>query len=251
MPRGALAGAAHLGQGLTTWRRRPRLMLLGVAPALVVLALLGAALVVLLLVAGDLAASATPFADGWATPLRTVLRVGLAIALLLAAGFLATVTFTAITLAVGDPFYERIWRAAEADLGGPAPEGGLGWWRSLRDSGVLLVVGLVSGVVVLVLGLLPVVGAVLGALLGVVVAGRLLASELLARPLEARGMDRHARRQLLGAHQAEVLGFGVATQLCFLVPLGAVLVMPAAVVGATSLARDLLDDPAPTGSLVE
>jgi CysZ protein len=35
-----------------------------------------------------------------------------------------------------------------------------------------------------------------------------------------------------------VLGFGVATQLWFLVPLGGVLVMPAAVAGATILARE-------------
>jgi CysZ protein len=38
-----------------------------------------------------------------------------------------------------------------------------------------------------------------------------------------------------------VLGFGVATQLCFLVPLGAVATMPAAVAGSTMLARELLD----------
>ncbi len=244
MAGGALAGAAHLGRGLAWWRSRPRLMLLGVLPALLVLVVVGAGLVALLLVTDDLVAAATPFADDWATGLRTVLRVGLGLALLLAAGFLATVTFTAIVLAVGDPFYEHIWRRAEASLGGEVPGAGLGMWRSLRDSGALLLVGLASGLMVLVLGLLPVVGAAAGAALGILVAGRLLAAELLSRPLEARGMDRRARARLLAAHRAEVLGFGVVTQLCFLVPLGAVLVMPAAVVGATGLARDLLADPA-------
>lgn len=242
-----LGGAAHLGRGLATWRTRPRLMLLGVLPALLVLLLLGGALVALLLRADDLAGWATPFADDWSGPVRTAVRVGLAIALLLAAGFLAMVTFTAVVLAVGDPFYEHIWRQAETALGGEVPEGGVGWWRSLRDSAVLLLVGLATGLLVLVLGLLPVVGALVGAVLGVLVAGRLLAGELLARPLEARGMDRHARRRMLADHRAEVLGFGVATQLCFLVPLGAVLVMPAAVVGATGLARDLLaESPSPS-----
>ena len=43
-------------------------------------------------------------------------------------------------------------------------------------------------------------------------------------------------------HRARVLGFGVATQLCFLVPLGAVATMPAAVAGSTLLARSLLED---------
>ncbi len=220
-------------------------MLLGVAPALLVLVLVAAALVVLALRVDELAGAATPFAEEWDETWRAVLRVTLALAVLLAAGFLATVTFTAIVLAVGDPFYEHIWRQAEVALGdlgpgGQVPDGGFGWWRSLRDSGVVLLVGLASGLGVLVLALLPVVGATVGAVLGVLVGGRLLAAELLARPLEARGMDRHARRRLLAAHRAEVLGFGVVTQLCFLVPLGAVLVMPGAVIGATGLARDLL-----------
>jgi CysZ protein len=81
---------------------------------------------------------------------------------------------------------------------------------------------------------------------GLVVSGRLLASELVARPLEARGLDRAARRELLRRNRAGMLGFGVATQAFFLIPLGAILVMPAAVVGATSLSRDLLGQPAPT-----
>ncbi len=87
------------------------------------------------------------------------------------------------------------------------------------------------------------VGLVVGLVLGVAVSGRLLAAELVSRALEARGMDRAARAEVLARDRGAVLGFGVATQLCFLVPLGAVAVMPAAVAGATMLARDLLDRP--------
>jgi CysZ protein len=39
------------------------------------------------------------------------------------------------------------------------------------------------------------------------------------------------------------IGFGAATFICFLIPLGAVLVMPAAVAGATLLARRLFNLP--------
>jgi CysZ protein len=39
------------------------------------------------------------------------------------------------------------------------------------------------------------------------------------------------------------LGFGIATFVCFLIPLGAVLVMPAAVAGATLLSRRVLGLP--------
>jgi CysZ protein len=39
------------------------------------------------------------------------------------------------------------------------------------------------------------------------------------------------------------LGFGVAVFCCFLIPLGAVFVMPAAVAGGTLLARRVLGQP--------
>ena len=54
-------------------------------------------------------------------------------------------------------------------------------------------------------------------------------------------VDRAARKALLKDHEPTMLGFGVAVQLCFVVPFGAVLMMPAAVVGSTMLAREALD----------
>ncbi len=238
-----MRGPGYLLRGLGLWRTRPGLMLLGMVPALLVLLLVAGTLVVLLLQVGDLVAWATPFADDWATALRAVVRTGLA--LLLVVGFLvvASMTFTALALTLGDPFYARIWSEIERMLGGEVPEDGPGFWRSAADGLVLAGTGVALGLGVVVLGLLPVVGAVVGVVLGVVVSGWLLAGELLSRPLEARGMDRAARAEVLRRDRGAVLGFGVATQLCFLVPLGAVAVMPAAVAGATMLARDLLDRP--------
>ncbi len=238
-----MRGPGYLLRGLGLWRTRPGLMLLGMVPALLVLLLVAGTLVVLLLQVGDLVAWATPFADDWATALRAVVRTGLA--LLLVVGFLvvASMTFTALALTLGDPFYARIWAETEQMLGGDVPDSGPGFWRSAADGLVLAGTGLLLGVGVLVLGLLPVVGTVVGLVLGVVVSGRLLAAELVSRALEARGLDRAARAEVLGRDRGAVLGFGVVTQLCFLVPLGAVAVMPAAVAGATMLARDLLHLP--------
>ena len=48
---------------------------------------------------------------------------------------------------------------------------------------------------------------------------------------------------MLGRHRALGLGFGSAVFACFLIPLGAVLVMPAAIAGATLLARRSLGKP--------
>lgn len=215
-------------------------MLLGMVPALIVLVLVVSALVALILNVDDLVAWLTPFADDWGG-FRTLLRVGLA--LLVVGGFvlLASVTFTGLTLAVGDPFYERIWRETERMLGGDVPEGGVGFWRSLRDAGVLMLAGVAMALGLAVVGFLPVVGAVVGAVVGFVVSARLLAGELVSRPLEARGLDRAARKAVLDGHGSSVLGLGLATQAFFLVPLGAVAVMPAAVVGSTMLVREILE----------
>lgn len=238
---GPLAGVGYLLRGFALWRERPGLMLLGMVPALLVGLLLVGVLVGLVLGADDLIGWATPFADDWNGTLREAFRWGLYVVVLLGAGFLGVITFTGLTLAVGDPFYERIWSEVERSLGGPAPTEGVGWLRGARDGLVLVALGLVTAAGVFLIGLLPLVGTVLGSVAGLLVAGRLLAGELISRPLEARGMDRAAQTALLRGHRGAVLGFGVAVQACFLVPLGGVVVMPAAVAGATLLARDVLD----------
>lgn len=238
-PTGIARGASYLLKGFGMWRTRPGLMLLGMVPALIVLVLVGAALVALVLNVSDLVAWLTPFADDWGTG-ATVLRFGLALLAVVGAVVLASATFTGLTLAVGDPFYERIWRETERMLGGDVPDAGPGFWKSVRDGLVLTAYGVLTAVGVLVIGFLPVVGAVAGVVIGFVVAGRALAGELISRPLEARGLDRAARQELLRAHRPAVLGLGLATQAFFLIPFGAVAVMPAAVAGSTMLARELL-----------
>lgn len=233
-------GAGYLRRGWQLVRAQPRLLVLGMVPALLVFLVLAAGFVALLLNVGDLVSWATPFADDWAELLRDLLRLLLAVAAVVGALLLSSVLFVGLTLTVGDPFYERIWRATEVSLGGPVPDHEVGFWRSARDGLRLVAVGLAFSVLVLVSGFVPLIGPVVGIVLGVVLSGRLLARELLGRPLGARGLDDAAQRAALAPHRSAVLGFGVLTQLCFLVPLGGVLVMPAAVAGATILAREEL-----------
>ncbi len=237
-------GAGCLRRGWRLIRTRPRLLLLGMVPALVVFLVLAAAFVLLLLHVGDVAAWGTPFADDWVAPARDVLRLLLGIALVVGAVLLWSATFTGLTLTVGDPFYERIWRATEEMIGPVSLGEGLGFWRSARDGLRLALVGVSFSLLVLVSGFVPVVGPVLGITLGLLLSGRLLARELVSRALEARGMDAAAQRALLHPYRRSVLGFGVATQACFFVPFGGVLVMPVAVAGATVLAREILADAA-------
>jgi CysZ protein len=234
-----LAGGALAVRGFAMWRRRPGLMLFGMLPAVISAAIIVTALIVMGLNAQDLSAALTGFADAWEAGWRDALRA--VVAVLLVAGVIvaAVYTFTALTLLIGDPFYERVWRRTEEDLGGFAPTP-LTFWRSV-GGGILLVLRAIGyGLLTFLAGLIPVVGAVTGPVTGVLLGGHLIQRELTTRPLEARGIDGAARASLIRGSRARALGFGVATQLLYLVPGGAIVVMPAAVVGATLLARDAL-----------
>ncbi|MCD4534456.1 EI24 domain-containing protein [Nocardioides sp. cx-169] len=175
-------------------------------------------------------------------------QVSVAVAVVVGSLALAASTFVGLTLAVGEPFYAKIWRETELMLGGSVPDGELSAWRATRDAVVLMGVGVAASVAVVVAGTVPLFGTVIGGVLGIAVSGWMLAGDLLARPLEARGLDAAQRSELTRGARSEVFGFGVTAQALFLVPLGAVVVMPAAVVGATMLARDLVAarEPAPT-----
>ncbi|MFB6610481.1 EI24 domain-containing protein [Agromyces sp. NPDC056379] len=245
MLRRFLSGAGLLLRGFGFWGRRPGVMALGLIPAAIVFAIVLAALVALGIQLPAIVEWATPFAERWDAFWTASLRIAIAAVTFAGAVLLAAVTFTAITLAVGDPFYERIWRAVEIELGGDVPDRGAGFWRAAADAAALIALGVAAALVVGLIGLVPVVGSVAAPALGVTLSGWLLARELTGRAFEARGMAAAERAAALHGHRAQLLGFGVATQLCFMVPLGAVIAMPAAVAGSTMLARAALDASAP------
>lgn len=234
-----IEGIRLLGSGFAQWRRRPGLMALGLLPAALVGLLLLSGLVALGAFLPALTESITPFADRWPGLWAAVVRVAVGTAVLGASLVLVAVSFTALTLVAGEPFYDRIWRAVEADAGATDIDADYGFWRSVADGLSLIARGAAVALLATLLGLIPGVGAVVSTITAVSLTGWLIADELTSRALTARGLTRRARRELLRRRRARVLGFGVATQLCFMVPLGAIATMPAAVAGATLLARTL------------
>lgn len=233
------SGVRILGRGFAMWRTHPRLLALGLIPAIIAFLVLAAALVPLALTVDGIADWMTPFADGWVSPWRELLRVGLGIVLFIAALALAGAVFTALTLTIGDPFYQRIWRGVERSLGGPEPTGDTGLWTTIGEGIRLVLLGILIALLTLVIGFIPLVGGLLASITGVLLSGRLIARELTGRAFDARGFTTSTRSRMLKAGRARVIGFGVATQLCFLIPFGAIIAMPAAVAGSTLLARDL------------
>ena len=240
-------GAALLGRGLGLVLRHPRLLALGLLPALIAGILYAAALVTLIVFVDDAARAVTWFADDWSTFARDLIRVVAGAMLLGLGGLLGVLTFTAVTLLIGDPFYEKISALVEARYGGVPDEVEVPFWQSMRrslvDSLRLIGLSIVLGIPLFVLGFIPVVGQTVVPVLGAAVGGWLLATELTGAPFQRRGQRLHHRRAALKARRPLSLGFGVAVFAGFLIPLGAVLLMPAAVAGAALLSRKVLGQP--------
>lgn len=240
-----VAGVGFLGRGLARWGTSPRLMLLGAIPALMVGLVYSAGVVALALNLRGLVVVSTPFAGSWPEPWQTLVRIAVGAAIAGLAVLLIVVTFTALTLAIGDPFYERIWRAVENQLGGLPPGSPRSWASGVADGFRMLARAIPGGLLLLLCGFLPLVGQTVVPVAAAFFAGWLLTVELTSRAFDWRGIPLRERRRMLRGNRAGALGFGLATYLVFLVPLGAVVAMPAAVAGATLLARGVLPSTGP------
>ncbi|MCD9872617.1 EI24 domain-containing protein [Streptomyces guryensis] len=220
----------------------------GLLPGLMTLVLYMAALVGLALWGEDAVTWATPFADNWSSPWPALFRGFLTAVLFALALLLAVLTFTAVTLLIGQPFYENLSEKVDRDVdpNGTAPASGLPLWRELwisaRDSLRIVVRALLWGVLLFALGFIPLVGQTVVPVIGFFVTGFFLTEELTAVALQRRGVELRARLTLLRSRKTLVWGFGTPLGLAFLVPFVAVFLMPGAVAGATLLARELLGE---------
>ncbi|MFF2655024.1 EI24 domain-containing protein, partial [Streptomyces sp. NPDC058045] len=225
------AGFGYLLKGQRWMARHGRSYGFALLPGLITLLLYTAALVCLALWGTGLVALATPFADDWASPWAGLFR-GLLTAVLFALGLLlAVLTFTAVTLLVGQPFYdalsERVDRSVSPD--GEAAQSPLSFWRDLwvsaRDSLRILVRAVLWGLLLFALGLLPVVGQTAVPVAGFLVTGFFLAEELTSVALQRRGVELRERLALLRSRKPLAWGFGAPLAVAFLVPVVAVFLM--------------------------
>lgn len=241
-------GFGYLLAGQRWVLRHGRWLGFGLLPGLVSLVLYAGALIGLGYGADDLTAWATPFADDWSSPWLGLFR-GFLTALVFCLGlFLAVITFTAVTLLVGQPFYESLSEQVDRTEGGEVPESGLTLaqelWISARDSLRILGRVLLFGILLFALGFVPVIGQTVVPVLGFCVSGFFLAQELTSVALMRRRVQLTEQLALLRGRRMLALGFGVPLVLSFLVPLVAVFLMPGAVAGATLMVRDLVGDDA-------
>ena len=242
-PRDFLTGIGFLGRGLAVYARNPGLVLLGMLPALIAFVVLVTGFGAVLYFLGPESRALTGFAHGWPAGARELVQALAEAAIVVVSVFLVIIVYTGLTLLIGDPFYEKISQRVEDQLGGVPNAVNLPFWkellRSAGDAVRLILFSAVVGVLLFFAGLLPAVGQTVVPVIGALIGGWALAVELTGIPFARRGIRLRERRRTLRRHGWLTLGFGVSVFVCFFVPLGAVLVMPAAVIGATLLTRHL------------
>ncbi|WP_369633599.1 EI24 domain-containing protein [Nocardia sp. JMUB6875] len=243
------AGFRYLLLGQRWMARHPRQFWFGVLPGLITLVLYGAAVVAMVVWGADLVDSLTGFADGWPSPWLGLFRGLFTVGLIALVALVAVLTFTAVTLLIGQPFYEAISERVDRSVSpdGTAPESGLPLWREvwigIRDGVRILVRALLWAVLLFVLGFIPVVGQTVVPVIAVFVTGFFLAQELTGVALQRRGIQLREQLTLLRSRRWLTWGFGLPLGLAFLIPVVAVFLMPGAIAGATLLSRDLLREP--------
>ncbi|MCD2186362.1 EI24 domain-containing protein [Actinomycetospora soli] len=238
-----LLGLRLYARGAGTVLRSPRLLRLGALPALATAVLYVGALVVFVRYLGDLVGLLTSFAAAWSPGARDLAEVVVGTALVAAVALVAVLTFVAVTLAIGGPFYEKLSEIVD-DTVGSVPDGpGRSWFGSVRDGLLLVALSVLVAIPLFVAGFVPVVGQTVVPVVAALVGGRLLVLELTAPALERRGLGLAARRRVVRSRRLLGWAVGVPTYLLCLIPLVGIVAVPIGAAAATLVARELQGEP--------
>jgi CysZ protein len=239
------SGVRMLGEGFALMARHKRLWLVGTLPALLAFLLVTGTIILIGVWAGDLVAWATPFADDWDPGTRDGLRLVSTAMLMIAVIGVAVITFSAVTLLIGGPFYEYIAEQIEDRIGNKPPGYHTSWLRmfvrGLRDSALLVSLSVLLTLPLFCFSFIPLVGQTVIPVVAACVGGWILAMELVGVPFHRRGLRLGDRHRALRTRPALALGFGVPTYLLCAIPFVAIVVIPAATAGGTLLARAVLN----------
>lgn len=240
-----IKGVGLLARGIAVTFRRSRLVGLGAIPPLITSILMIGLLVLLGVNAAQISAWMTPFADTWAA--REIVRGIVVAVLFIGSTLLMVLTFSAIALAIGAPVYDKIAEHIDNELGAPA-QAGQEKIPAMVGRVVAQVLGtaalsVLGALICFLLGLIPVAGAVAGAIATALFGGWMMARELVGPAFEHRGRLTMAERsQVLRRHKGLVLGFGVPAFWLLSIPLVSVVVFPGAVAGATMVTREMFGE---------
>ncbi len=225
--------------GLAFLRRTPALWKYALIPAVLNVALFGGLGTLFVILFPHLIAQLLPQGDAWYLfLLRGIMWVvGSALMLLF---FL--VSFTAVGTIIASPFNELLSQRVEQLRGGTRQESSEGFWsqvsrtaRSALESVKHVAVYLLGSLLILLVGLVPAVGAPVSAILGTIWTLLFLALEFGDYYLARHWVRFTDRWCIVWAHRWASIGFGLGCSLLLLIPFLNLLLMPGAVTGGTLL----------------
>ena len=239
---GVVRGLGLLVTGAGLVFRRARLFGLGLIPPLITSLLFLVLFVISAWLSQRIAVWVTPFADGWAG--AEALRGLVALLVVVTSGLLLVLLFTATTLALGAPLYDKISEEIDAVSGtfvrAPDEKPLAAIWSTVKHLAKVVAITIPVGLGFVLLGLIPVVGGVLTAVGSALFGGWMIAMEMVGSAAGRRGVRTFGERhQLLRRDPWLVLGFGVPAFLLLSIPALALLVFPIATSGGTLLTRKL------------
>jgi CysZ protein len=234
-------GTGDLSRGLAVVRRYPGLWKWLVAPALVTLALIAAAIVGIAHLVHPLVAWLVGHLPSFLAGAAGTLLEVIVVAVL---GLGALLVFTAVAGAIAGPFNEMLSERIEAHLTGkPAPafslpgflhELALGIFHGVRR----VIVAILGAIVVLAIGLVPVIGTIAALVLGFWFAARGAAYDCYDAVLARRALAYRDKLAYLKRHRARTLGLGAAVAAMLLVPGLNLVALGLGAAGATVAAHD-------------
>jgi len=159
--------------------------------------------------------------------------------------------FGRIVSALAAPFNEMISKKTEELVSGVTAESPFSLAALFKDTGRALahsfkLLGLYVALLVgaLVLLLIPGIGALLYAVMGVVTSALLFAFEYFGYSMDRRRFSWQEKMKLFRSKPQSVLGFGLGVVVLGYVPVVNVLFIPASVIGGTLLFLDLTEESA-------
>ncbi|MDX1496084.1 MAG: sulfate transporter CysZ [Salinisphaeraceae bacterium] len=220
----------------------------GIRPFAIIPLIINVIVIVFIFVTGTMAMSSLldawlSWLPQWLEWLRTLLWVIFAVGLIIILGY----CFTLLANLIAAPFNGWLSARVEEHLTGKAPDTGMTLsqeaWHSIKvEIGLLwffLSRAALLGVVSLILFWIPGVNALLPGL-WFLFSAYMLALEYMDHPMANHGMNFKAKRRLLARNRQLSLSFGATATFFTAVPLVNLLIMPAAVAGATQAWVDQL-----------
>ncbi len=235
-------GLRDVGRGFDFVKRHPSLWKWIVAPSLITLLLLIGAVLGVAALTEPLVTWVTSHLPSW---LESVAGVILTIVVVAGLSLAALLVFVSVAGMVAGPFNELLSEAVDERITG-TPGAPFSLAAFLRGAALGIVHGvrrlitvLVGIVLLFALGLIPVVGTIAAAVIGLWLAARGAAYDAYDAVLSRRELAYRDKLAYLDRHRSRTLGLGVAIAGMLLVPGLNLVALGLGAVGATLAAREL------------